>query len=241
MRKRIFEIVEVAKDNKDRISFIYDKVMSILIVISVIPLVFKSDYKIFLLTDVITSIAFIIDYILRWITADYKLNNYSIASFLKYPFTFFAIIDLISILPAVSLFNNNFKLFRLFKIIRIFKVFRAFKILRYSRSIVILSHVIENSKNALLAVNSLAMGYIIISALVMFNIEPESFNTLFDAIYWAATGYGDVYTSAGKVIKLISYMLGIAIVTMPSGIITAGYIKTLNDESKKKENNKSKK
>lgn len=77
------------------------------------------------------------------------------------------------------------------------------------------------------------------SALVIFNVEAESFNTFFDAIYWATVslttvGYGDIYpiTTAGKIIAMISSFFGIAVVALPAGIITAGYMNALNEEKK---------
>lgn len=86
---------------------------------------------------------------------------------------------------------------------------------------------------------SLAICYILISALVIFNVEAESFETFFDAIYWATVslttvGYGDIYpiTTAGKIITMISSVCGIAVVALPAGIITAGYMDALNEEKK---------
>ncbi len=97
----------------------------------------------------------------------------------------------------------------------------------------------KNAKDALLAVCTLAMGYILVSALIIFNVEGDSFNTFFDAIYWATVslttvGYGDIYpvTTAGRIITMISSMFGIAIVALPAGIITAGYMDALNEEKK---------
>ena len=110
MRKRIFEIIEVSKDN-DRASLVYDVTMLFVIVVSIIPLAFKNPSHIFIYTDAITTGLFIIDYVLRWITADYKLGKMSAASFIKYPFTLWAIIDLISILPTLTILNKGFKLF----------------------------------------------------------------------------------------------------------------------------------
>lgn len=75
------------------------------------------------------------------------------------------------------------------------------------------------------------MGYIIITALIMFNFEPETIETFFDAAYWATislttVGYGDIYatTTLGKIITMISSVFGVAIVALPAGIITAGYM-----------------
>lgn len=130
--------------------------------------------------------------------------------------------------------NEGFRLFRLFRIFRTFRVFKAF---RYSKSIVIIVRVIRNSREALMAVCTLALGYIIVSALIVFNVEGDSFETFFDAIYWATVslttvGYGDIYpvTTAGRIITMISSIFGIAIVALPAGIITAGYMEALQDD-----------
>jgi len=86
--------------------------------------------------------------------------------------------------------------------------------------------------------------YIIVSALIIFNIEGDSFATFFDAIYWATVslttvGYGDIYpvTTAGRIITMISSIFGIAIVALPAGILTAGYMDALNKEKNGSRNN----
>lgn len=238
MRKRIYEIIELSQDN-DCVSSVYDILMMAAIIISIIPLAFKQTYTFFYYTDIATTVLFIIDYILRLITADYKINKKSISSFIRYPFTLLAIIDLISILPTLTILNSGFKLLRLFRMFRTLRVFRIFKALRYSKSITIIAKVIRNSKDALLAVCTLAIGYIIISALVIFNVEADSFETFFDAVYWATVslttvGYGDIYpvTTAGRIITMISSFFGIAVVALPAGIITAGYMDALNSDKK---------
>ena len=238
MRKRIYSIIEVASDG-DKISAAYDILMLCAIIISIIPLAFKQSNTGFYIIDIVTATLFIIDYVLRLATADYKLNSKSPLAFVKYPFTPWAIIDLVSILPTLSVLNNGFKLFRLLRIFRTFRVLRVFKALRYSKSIVIIAKVIKNSKDALLAVGTLAVGYIMVSALVIFNVEMDSFNSFFDAIYWATVslttvGYGDIYpvTTAGRVITMLSSIFGIAVVALPAGIITAGYMEALNESKK---------
>ena len=243
MRKRIFEIIETSEEN-DKISSIYDAIMLLAIIISIVPLAFKKSFAIFQYTDIVTTVLFIVDYVLRLITADYKLKDHSTISFVKYPFTPWAIIDLVSILPTISAVNSGFKLFRLFRIFRTFRIFRVFKAFRYSKSITIIAKVINNSKEALLAVCTLAIGYILVSALVIFSVEGDSFNSFFDAVYWATVslttvGYGDIYpvTTAGRVITMISSMFGIAVVALPAGIITARYLEALTEEKNNKTNN----
>ena len=241
IRRRIYEIIEVAQE-EDRASFWYDMLMLATIVISILPLAFKKRYHIFHDTDVITTSLFIVDYLLRLMTADYKLNDRSAAAFFKYPFTPWAIIDLVSILPTVSYLSPKFAILRMFRVARTLRVLRIFKALRYSRNMVIILGVMKKSKDALLTVCMLAVIYILVSALVIFNVEGKSFNTFFDAVYWATVslttvGYGDIYpvTTAGRIITMISSMFGIAIVALPAGIVTAGYMEELHEIHGEKE------
>ena len=234
MRKRIYEIIELANEN-DKISRIYDVIMMSTTFISLIPLAFKTDFYMFHIIDAIAVMIFIVDYLLRWGTADYKLNKKGIVPFIKYPFTFMAIIDLVSILPSITLMNGSLRVLRVIRLFRTFRIFRIFKAVRFSKSIRIIKDVIQNSKESLIAVGVLAIMYILISALIIINIEPDSFNNYFDAVYWATVslttvGYGDIYpvTSLGKVITMISSFFGIAIIALPSGIITAGFMESIN-------------
>lgn len=73
MRKRIFEVIELS-DGNDKLSRFYDVVMMCAIVISLIPLAFKEINVLFLAIDYVTAGIFVIDYLLRFITADYKLG-----------------------------------------------------------------------------------------------------------------------------------------------------------------------
>ena len=232
MRKRIFEIIEVANEN-DSISSLYDGFMLVTIIISIVPLCFKSQSAGFLYIDRITAIIFILDYFLRWMTADLKLKKYKRRAFLMYPFTPMAIIDLFSILPSITILNPGFRLLKLFRLVR---TFRIFKFIRYSKSIRVILNVLKREKDVLLAVGYLALGYIVVAGLIMFQVEPDSFDSLFDAIYWSTTalttvGYGDIYpvTVFGKLVSMISSIVGIAVVALPAGVITGGYI----DEIKK--------
>ena len=98
--------------------------------------------------DTTCLFVFVIDYFLRWFTADYKYNKKSLMSFMRYPFGIFAIIDIVSILPSISVLNNGFKLLRVFRMARAFRVFRAFKMFRYSKSVKIIVSVFKKSKES---------------------------------------------------------------------------------------------
>ena len=106
--------------------------MLVCIAASILPLCFKETNAVFLWMDRITVSIFIVDYLLRWGTADYKYEKLGKWVFLRYPFSFYAIVDMLSILPSLTVLNGGFKLFRLF---RLNKVLKALKFLRYSKKL----------------------------------------------------------------------------------------------------------
>lgn len=245
MRRRLFEIIEVAEEN-DKVSNIYDVIMMVAIIVSLVPLTTKSEAQWTVIVDLVTVSLFIIDYVLRFFTADIKLKK-GIKSFIYYPFTPMAIVDVVSILPSFGVLGQGAKVarvLRLFKTLKVLKAlkglkaFKALKFLRYSRSATIIFNVMKNQKEALLTVVGLAGAYILLASLIVFNIEPDTFKDFFEAIYWACislttVGYGDIYpiSTAGRIFTMLSSLVGIAIVALPAGIITAGYM----DEIQKKD------
>lgn len=75
--------------------------------------------------------------------------------------------------------------------------------------------------------------------MVIFHIEP-GFNDFFEAVYWATVslttvGYGDLVptTVLGRIVTMVSSLMGIAVIALPSGIVTAGYMTALEDEKNK--------
>ena len=237
-RKRLFDIVET--ESNSLISKIYDWAMLVFIVISLVPLAFREQTATLIWLDWISVSVFIVDYLLRWLTADYKLTNTTKwKAFLLYPITPFAIVDLLSILPSFSLFNRAFKLLR---ITRLLKILRVFRFVRYSENMQILLKVLHKERHILFTVFLIAIAYIIVTALIMFNVEESAmFEDFFDALYWATTtlttvGYGDIYpsTDLGRIISMLSAILGVAVIALPSGVITASYLEELRDNKKKK-------
>ncbi|MGN0135332.1 ion transporter [Anaerotignum sp.] len=234
MRRRIYEMIEKGEPD-DRLSVNYDRFMIFCILVSIFPLCFKDASRpSFFWMDKITVVIFIVDYILRWSTADFKLKGKN--AFLEYPFTFFAIVDLVAILSSLTPLNSTFKAVR---ILRLPKCMKPLKILRYSKGFHLMTRVLQKEKDNLLTICYLAVGYIFLSALVMFQVEPDTFQNFLDAVYWSAitlmtVGYGDIHpvTEIGKIVAILSSFLGIAVFALPTGIITAGYL----DEISRKRN-----
>jgi voltage-gated potassium channel len=242
MRKRIYQIIQKASKG-DKWSYVYDIFMLAIILASIIPLTVIGEKPYFTIIEIITTSVFIIDYILRWATADYKLNKGTL-SFVLYPFTPMAIVDLLSILPGFGVINQGFKIFR---ITRMLKILRIFKFLRYSDKISLFVRVLHKEKNVLLSVLGIAIFYVFLTALIMFNVEPhvnpitgaQTFSNFFDALYWATVtlttvGYGDLcpVTDVGRCVSMLSSLFGVAIIALPSGVITASYLDELRKPTK---------
>ena len=239
-RQKIASIID-RKSNSDRMGTIYDWFMILTILISLLPLMFMETHRVFLYTELISTLIFVIDYLLRWSTADLRSNRRKIA-FLLYPFTPMAIIDLLSILPAITLLNPAFKLFRFTRLLRLTRVFKIFGI---SSKMRLFLSILHKERQVLSSVFILALLYIFVTALILFNVEPhinpytgqQTFHSFFDALYWATVtlttvGYGDLcpVTNIGRFVSMLSSLLGTAVIALPSGVITARYL----DELRKK-------
>lgn len=240
MRKRIYEIIEQGHDG-DKSSIAYDIFMLITITVSIIPLMFAEEMPVFDVTELITVSFFIFDYILRWVTADFKLNKGG-WSFVLYPFSGWAIIDLLSILPGLSILGRGFKIFR---VTRLLRIIRLLKFIRYTGKIQLLGRVIRKEKEVLLTVLGISVFYVFLTALIMFNVEPRvnpitgstNFENFFDALYWATVtlttvGYGDMIpvSDIGRLVSMLSSLFGVAIIALPSGVITASYLDELRSQ-----------
>lgn len=240
MRKRIYELVEPAHKGHI-IARCYNYFMFLMILLSVFPLMFRGQSWWFLYAELISLAAFIIDYLLRWSVADYILKIKGRKAFLRYPFTPLAIIDFLTILPGFFIANVTTQTIQFARMIRIIRVLR---LVRYSNSLTILFHVFERQKKILGMVLIVAIAYIFTSALVMFNAETE-FHSFFEALYWSTVtlttvGYGDVtpVTTLGRFVSMVSALFGIAIIALPSGIITAGFLDELHAEKRLKKQSK---
>lgn len=125
MRKRLYEVIEVA-DEKDNLSKFYDVFMMIVIVCSLVPIATKGVGFFSPIIDHVTVVIFIIDYLLRLATADLKLKK-GAKSFWLYLITPMAIIDLLSILPSIIAVSEALRILKVLRLLRTLKVFRVFK------------------------------------------------------------------------------------------------------------------
>ncbi|MBR2364886.1 MAG: potassium channel family protein [Lentisphaeria bacterium] len=237
MKKKLFNALEGVSANSNRLD-LYDTAMVVVILLSIMPLMFKQKYQWLNIIDLGASVVFVLDYFLRWCTADLKHKKGKL-SFILYPFTIGAIIDLLAIIPVFSLFVSGLDFLHFARILKGLCIMRTLKILRYSSCCQIIRKTLYQQRHALCSAYIFAIFYVFVSALIIFNIEPQTFNTFLDAIYWAVVslttvGYGDIYpvSGVGRVVTVLSAFVGISIIALPAGIITAGYMRELENFNK---------
>ena len=134
---------------------------------------FRTQSRLFWYFDIVSGLCFTIDYIFRWLTCDLRSKSKNWISFVIYPFTPMAIIDLLSILPTVHLLTPIFKVAR---VTRLLRLLRIVKVIRYFEPLELILSVIRKQRTILLTVLSLAIFYIFVTAMIMFNAE-EDINT----------------------------------------------------------------
>jgi len=185
--------------------------------------------------DEITVAFFALDYVLRLLTAEQQYPGYKGADAVrKYATSGFGIIDLLSFLPHYlpAFFPAGAAVFRMLRVVRIFRLFR---INAYSDSLTLIGNVIRGKKTQLLASVFIIAMLILASSLCMYSVEhdaqPDVFKNAFSAIWWATStlltvGYGDIYpiTFLGQLLGIIITFLGVGLVAIPTGIISAGFI-----------------
>ncbi len=190
---------------------------------------------VFMIIDSVTVAFFAIDYALRIVTADCLFPNLTMRrAVLKYICSFTGIIDLLSFLPHYLpfFFPGGTAVFRMFRVIRILRLFR---INAYYDSLHVITEVISGKKQQLLSSVFIIVVLMVGSSLCMYSVEhesqPEVFENAFSGIWWSAStlltvGYGDIYpvTSLGKFLGIVISFLGVGMVAIPTGIISAGFV-----------------
>lgn len=190
---------------------------------------------ILLVVESVTVFFFGVDYVLRLITASEQFPDCTEgAAVRRYVLSGYGIIDLLSFLPYYlpAFFPSGVAVFRIFRVIRIFRLFR---INAYSDSMSLIGKVIKRQRNQIFASVFIIVMLILASSLCMYSVEheaqPDVFRNAFSAIWWATStlltvGYGDIYpiTTLGQLIGIVITFLGVGLVAIPTGIISAGFI-----------------
>ena len=240
-RKRISEIIEVGRAD-DWISRGYDIFSTLIVLVNVAVTVMytfdrmeESCGQLLLNIEAFTVFFFAVDYVLRVWTARFLYPSYSEGRAIrKYVLSFTGIVDLMSFMTYYLPFfiPNGAAVFRVFRVVRIF---RLFQINAYYDSLNVIAEVIASKRQQLMSSVFIILVLMLGSSLCMYSLEheaqPEVFSNAFSGIWWAVStlltvGYGDIYpvTNLGKVFSIIITFLGVGMVAIPTGIISAGFV-----------------
>ena len=239
-KKRIFNIIQIGSRN-DAPSFAFDIGIVIVIVLNLFVTFFstfeqaKGYENILEAAELITVIIFAIEYVLRLWTSEYLYPEKNKAgAALSFALSAAGLVDLFSFLPYFMpvFFPAGAVAFRMFRVIRIFKLFRVNA--QYDAFNVIVD-VIKEKKNQLISSMCIVLIFMLATSMCMYSVEheaqPELFKNAFSGLWWSAStlltiGYGDVYpiTTVGKILEILISFLGVGLVAIPTGIISAAFV-----------------
>ena len=239
-KKRIFDIIQIGYAG-DVASRTFDIAITVAIIINLFIAIFDTfeqsiPYQPVLdVIEWITVIGFTIEYILRVWTAEYLYPNKCTGIVrIKYILSVSGIVDLLSFLPNYLpvFFPAGAVAFRMFRVIRILRIFRVNS---YYDALNVITEVIRRKRDQILSSVFIIVMLIIASSLCMYSLEheaqPEVFKNAFSGIWWSVStlltvGYGDIYpvTVLGKMFSIIITFLGVGMVAIPTGILSAGFV-----------------
>ena len=248
-RQRLALIVEVGAST-DFISRAYDFWITLIIVVNLVVAIlstyaelYAAHSALFEAIEAVTVAFFALDYVLRLIAAKYIFPRSSeLRSIGKYALSFSGIIDLLSFLPYYLpvFFPEGAVAFRIFRIVRIFRLFR---INAYYDSLNAITDVLKKKKQQLISSVLIVLVLMLAASLCLYSVEhevqPGVFSNAFSGIWWAAStlltiGYGDIYpiTTLGKALSIVISFLGVGMVAIPTGIISAGFVEQYTEVQK---------
>lgn len=242
-RKRLFEILEVGND-LDYVSRAYDFLNAFTIILNLVVSIMstyesmREQYgEALVIIEEVTVAFFCIDFFLRVFTARFLYIDENLTegqSVKKYIFSVLGIVDILSWLPYYLpiFFPTGTVAFRMIRIVRIFRLFR---VNAYHDSLSVISAVIYGKRQQLVSSVFIILVLMLGSSLCMYSLEheaqPQVFQNAFSGIWWAAStlltvGYGDIYpiTTLGKLFGIFITFLGVGMVAIPTGIISAGFV-----------------
>ncbi len=239
-KKRIFEIIQIGNQT-DVPSLVFDILIVFVILLNIVITFCQTfarlaKYETLLQTiELITIAIFTVEYILRLWTAQYLYPEaQNGGARLKFLFSFYGIVDLLTILPYFLpfFFPSGAVAFRMFRVVRILRLFRINA--KYDAFHVITS-VLKEKRSQLAYSIFLVLVLMMASSLCMYGLEheaqPEHFSNAFSGIWWSVStlltvGYGDIYpiTVGGQAMAIVIAFLGVGMVAIPTGIISAGFV-----------------
>jgi len=163
---------------------------------------------------------------------EYLLRIYSVKNPLKYIFSFYGIIDLLSLVPSfigIGLGANNISSIKNIRTIRLIRIFRILKLIRYVKEAAALKKAFIASKQRIVIFLLIVVSIAILMGTIIYMLEDpkDGFTSIPRSIYWAivtltTVGYGDIapQTPLGQFFASIIMILGYSIIAVPTGLIS---------------------
>jgi voltage-gated potassium channel len=207
--------------------------------------IYSAHMQFFRQFEIFSVAVFSVEYLMRLWSADLVHRCGAVRSRVAFVLSPMAIIDLLAILPFYLPMFLPIDL-RFLRVLRLLRIFRIFKLKRYIGAIDVISDVFRKKKEDLLVTFVVAFFVMLVSSTIMYYAEhdaqPQSFSNIVASFWWAVAtlttvGYGDIYpiTAVGKVISSVIAFIGIGLVALPTGIISAGFIDEMHLARDKKE------
>ena len=196
----------------------------------------------------VSSFIFLIEYTARIVSAPALYPGMKTAKArLKYTFSFYGFVDFVAVLPCVLTYAYWDT--EVVHVIILPYIFIIFKLIRHSRSFRIIGMALASVREELETAYTASFITICFSAILMYYIErnaqPEVFKNIGDGIWWAiitfaTVGYGDIYpiTFLGKLLGCIICLVGVAMVAIPTGIISFSFINIVQKKEQREKFNK---
>ena len=239
-KKRIFDIIQIGRRD-DWPSRLFDLGLIFMILLNLFIAIFatfeasRPYQEIIDRIDFVTVAAFTVEYLLRVWTAEFLYPGISpLRAAARYMISFNGIIDLLSFFPYYLpvFLPQGAVAFRMFRVIRIL---RLFQINAYYDALNVIGAVLRSKRDQLLSSIFIILVLMTASSLFMYGLEheaqPEVFKNAFSGMWWAVStlltvGYGDIYpvTTAGRVFGTVLTFLGVGMVAIPTGILSAGFV-----------------
>jgi voltage-gated potassium channel len=240
LQTRLYEILEEAKPG-DRLARAVHFFILALIVTNVVAVILESIHPLrdrfhadFLGFEKISIAIFTVEYGLRiWACTVAPRYASPFWGRVKFVLTPLALVDLLAVAPFYVPFVVAD--FRVVRAIRLFRFVRVLKFGRYSEAFRVLGRVLRDKRQELFATFTVVVTLLIIGSVIIYEAEhieqPEKFGSIPAAMWWVVAtlttvGYGDIYpiTGLGKLLASLIALLGIGMVALPTGIISAGFI-----------------
>ena len=252
LKKRIFFLIDEKGRKKSHWNRFFHLSIMALILLSVTGIIlesfapFRQRYGLALqVFEWLTVAVFSVEYLLRVWTADLKFKEDAPwRARLRFMISPMGVIDLLAILPFYLPFFFHFDL-RFIRILRITRLLRIFKLSRYTRALSLFTSVFFEKRNELGITLFVMFLLLLMSSTIMYylesDIQPDQFPDIISTFWWSVAtlttvGYGDVYpvTGWGKLVSGVIAILGIGLVALPTGILSAGFIEKIEDNHQKK-------